>query len=282
MSLAPHILLTNDDGISSDGINVMRAALVAGGCSVTVIAPDRNRSAISHAATCRGAITLRQELSHDGAVAYACSGTPADCARIGVLAELGSPLDVVVSGINEGINLGDDVAYSGTVSAAAEAAALGVRAIAFSQQGEDGGVPFINVAEHAFDLAPYAVSLVRWVVGAAVPERVMLNVNLPARLASPEPAITRLGRRYIARGVPLERIDHDTFVVRPWGTPEDPEPAFENVAGTDFHAVLAGQVSVTPIMVGGPETGHFEPAERWLTGLPDVEQAFIPAVDRVA
>jgi methylmalonyl-CoA/ethylmalonyl-CoA epimerase len=162
MSAAPHVLLTNDDGIAAAGLAALRSALVGAGCAVTVMAPEGNRSATSHAITCRSGIRLWELPADDGALVYACSGTPVDCVRIGLLADVFPAPDIVVAGINHGINLGDDVYYSATVGAALEAVLVGCPAIAFSQQGEDGGVPFINVAEHRFELAPYAAAVVRW------------------------------------------------------------------------------------------------------------------------
>jgi 5'-nucleotidase len=266
MSAAPHVLLTNDDGIAAAGLAALRSALVGAGCAVTVMAPEGNRSATSHAITCRSGIRLWELPADDGALVYACSGTPVDCVRIGLLANIGPAPDIVVAGINHGINLGDDVYYSATVGAALEAVLVGCPAIAFSQQGEDGGVPFINVAEHRFELAPYAAAVVRWAARGAAPPRVALNVNLPCRLAHDRPAHARLGRRLPRGGIPVEAEEDGSLVVHPWGTRGRPQISFEDAPGSDYRTLLDGKVTVTPIAADAARPAGAD-SDDWLAPL---------------
>ncbi len=201
----PHVLLTNDDGFDREGIGALREALLAADLDVTVLAPSGNRSGASRSITCHGLVDV---VEHAGGAApiLHCSGTPVDAVRIGLLSERCAPADVVVSGINHGTNLGDDVHYSGTVAAAVEAALLGVPGIAFSQQADDGGVGLRETGAHGFALAGLAASLVRHVVERPPPPGVALSVNLPARPPAPGAvALVRPGRRTYRRGLARAR-----------------------------------------------------------------------------
>src|SRR5918995_116186 len=129
------VLLTNDDGIAAEGLHAARRALSAiDGVEVSVIAPDSNRSATARSITTRSPLSVKEVDFGDGAQGFATDGTPVDCVRFAELGLLGERPDLIVSGINHGANLGDDITYSGTVAAALEGIVLGLPAIAASQQ----------------------------------------------------------------------------------------------------------------------------------------------------
>lgn len=253
-----HALLTNDDGFDSPGLAAIRSALIDAGHRVTVVAPDGNRSATGHAVTIRPALELRRVTDADDPQAiYACSGRPADCVRVGLFTDgLWPAVDVVVSGINIGINLGHDVSYSGTASAAAEATLHGVRAIAFSQQGTAGGAPFINHSDHEYRLTGYAARLVEAVVAAEPFEHLFLNVNLPHEPTGDPSVVTRLGRRYYRSRVTPTEVAEGHWTVAPYDSADFPDPDFEDEPGTDFHATLAGRVGITPVDADRRPEGH--------------------------
>ena len=139
------ILLTNDDGISAPGLQAARRALrELEGVEVDVIAPDSNRSATARSITTRSPLTVEEVEFDDGDVGYATDGTPVDCVRFAELGLVGGRPDLIVSGINHGANLGDDITYSGTVAAAFEGIVLGIPAVALSQQSSGGGMGYVS------------------------------------------------------------------------------------------------------------------------------------------
>ncbi|HEY4484888.1 MAG TPA: 5'/3'-nucleotidase SurE [Nitrospiria bacterium] len=227
------ILVTNDDGISSPGIQALARAMKRLG-EVYVIAPDRERSAASHS------LTLHKPLRIDevGPRAYAVSGTPTDCVNLAVNEILPRRPALVVSGINRGANLGDDVSYSGTVSAAMEGTILGIPSIAVSQVGEK--------KFHFETSARFAVRLARLVLSHGLPPDTLLNINAPDRPPREVKGIrvTCLGKRI---------FDSNTIIKK-----EDPRGKtyywiggnrvnWEERKDTDQEAVEAGLVSVTPV-----------------------------------
>src|SRR3954468_15614030 len=143
------VLLTNDDGIQAIGLNTMRRALLeVPGVELTVIAPDSNRSATARSITTRKPLWVEEVEFGDGTVGFATEGTPVDCVRFAALGLVEpEPPELIVSGINHGSNLGDDITYSGTVAAALEGIVLGIPAIAVSQQAREGVVDFRAGAE---------------------------------------------------------------------------------------------------------------------------------------
>src|SRR6188768_3926970 len=137
------VLLTNDDGIGAEGLHAVRRALAElEDVETHVIVPDSNRSATARSITTRSPLSVEEVELDDGATAYATDGTPVDCVRFGDLGLVGERPDLIVSGVNHGSNLGDDITYSGTVAAALEGIVLGIPAIAISQQAETGRVDF--------------------------------------------------------------------------------------------------------------------------------------------
>jgi 5'-nucleotidase len=227
------ILVTNDDGVHSDGIHALAAALAPLG-DVTIVAPDVEASAIGHALTLRR--PLRMERLRDRV--YEVDGTPTDCVNIALTqlyAASGGTPDLVVSGINKGYNLGDDVTYSGTVSGALEGALLGIPSVAVSLERTLETYDF----SHA---AAAAASLAQAVLEKGLPPQTFLNINVPTG----RPAGTRVtvqGKRNHVTVV-AERLD-------PRGSPyywiEEGENEWEPHDRSDYQAVRDGYVSVTPL-----------------------------------
>ncbi len=235
------ILVTNDDGIDSPGIYALVDAL-GGDHVLVVVAPSGNRSGVSHAITSDEAITL--ERRHDAAVlSYACSGTPADCVFLGAT-EVSPRPDLVVSGINHGPNLADDVNYSGTVAAAVEASLLGIPALAVSlaSNHED------SLGRRYWESA---AEIVRRCTGGYEHLREPacywnLNVpNLPAELIAGI-VVTRLGRKRICGRMVGQEHDGATRYYRAWESPFETD---RETLGTDIGAVHAGYASLTPLLL---------------------------------
>ena len=234
MGAAPLILVSNDDGIHSEGIAALAEALRPLG-EVVVAAPDRERSAVSHALTLHRPLRV-EEL---GPGRYAIDGTPTDCVNLAINGILKARRpSLVVSGINKGANLGDDVTYSGTVSAAMEGTLLGVPSIAVSAIGRD---------RFRFDVAAdFAVRLATWVLERGLPPDTLLNVNVPTPVDG-RPldgySLTRMGRRRYGDAI-VEKVDPRGKKYY-WIGGEEVEVDAEE--GTDFRAIRDGRISVTPI-----------------------------------
>jgi 5'-nucleotidase len=226
----PRILVTNDDGIYSEGLRKLANVLRAVG-EVIIVAPDREQSAASHALTLNRPLRLLQLEENEWIV----DGTPTDCVNLAVLKLLKDHRpDIVVSGINFGPNLGDDVTYSGTISAAFEGALLEIPSIALSAL----------VGEHfSFDrCADFALELTRWALEYARDPNVILNVNFPVG-AFAGVRITKLGKRVYGEGV-IERLDPRG---RKYYWIGGEPPVWQPGEGTDFDAVRDGYVSITPL-----------------------------------
>ncbi len=244
-----HVLLTNDDGVFGEGLRVLREELLALGARVTVVAPEGERSGVGRAITIDGPVSVKPAGGTAESPVFACSGTPVDCVRIGLLSELVARADLVLAGINHGLNAGDDATYSGTVGAALEAALLGYPAAAFSQQRQSGSFRH-DVAEPGIDfpLAGTAARLALALAGSPPPGRAALSVNLPVANGEPELALTRPGRRSYHRGflAPAFESAGDSHF-HPYGTPWDLPAPYEDEPGTDFFALGAGRISVSVI-----------------------------------
>jgi len=226
----PNILVSNDDGVHAAGLTALAAALDAVG-EVYVVAPDRERSAVGHA------VTLHRPLRVDslGPRRFAVNGTPSDCVNLAILGMLPVRPDVVVAGINAGSNLGDDVTYSGTVSAAMEGTLLGVPALAVSL------VEGTRAADYA-PAARAAARLTRLLLGDRNRRVSLLNVNVP-RGRPRGLRVTRLGRRVYSEKVIEQRDPRGKLYYWIGAGP----PAWEAGEDTDFAAVHAGYISVTPL-----------------------------------
>ena len=224
------ILVTNDDGIYSEGIRKLADALRPVG-DVIIVAPDREQSAASHALTLNR--PLRMMRLNEGE--WIVDGTPSDCVNLAVLNLLKETRpDVVVSGINFGPNLGDDVTYSGTISAAFEGALLNIPSIAFSAL----------VGEHfSFDpCAAFAAELTRIVLKGDRDPGIVLNVNFPTRHFKGV-RVTKLGKRIYSEGV-IERLDPRG---RKYYWIGGDAPTWQPGEHTDFEAIQAGYISITPL-----------------------------------
>ncbi len=227
-----NILVTNDDGITSPGLHALAAAMKKLG-TVYVVAPERERGAVGHSLTLHKPLRIHRM----GRRIFSVNGTPSDCVTLAVKRVLSAPPALVISGINRGVNLGDDVTYSGTVSAALEGTLLGLPSVAISQDG---------MARFNFQTAAvYALRVARAVLQYGLPNETLLNVNVPNRrlTAITGVKITSLSRRHFVDPV-VEKVD-------PRGR------MYYWIAGTrvsrkrqkdaDYEAVRDGMVSVTPL-----------------------------------
>jgi 5'-nucleotidase len=241
----PRVLLTNDDGIDAEGLQALRRALVAlDDVELAVIAPDGNRSATARSITFRRPLWVAEVPFDDGTVGYACDGTPVDCVRLASLGLIdGFEPEVIVSGINHGANLGDDITYSGTVAAALEGVVLGIPGIAVSQQSTRREMDFR--LGHLFDFdnaAAFAAQVVDRLDDVPLPEGTLLNVNVPAgEIGGVE--VTRLGKRIYRDSLDLIEEDTGRRLYRIYGD----SPVHDDEEGTDLAAVSAGRIAVTPL-----------------------------------
>jgi 5'-nucleotidase len=255
------VLLTNDDGISAPGLQAARRALrELDGIELGVIAPDSNRSATARSITTRSPLSVEEVEFEDGDRGFATDGTPVDCVRFADLGLLGGRPDLIVSGINHGANLGDDITYSGTVAAAFEGIVLGIPAIAASQQSSGGGMGYVSGRFDFALAAPLVAQLVRRLIEEPMPPETLVNVNLPA--GEPQGIeVTKLGKRLY--NDELKLVDEDTESGRRRYEIYGFEPSFEDEQGTDLSAVAQGRVSVTPIHFDLTDHGGLERLRGW-------------------
>lgn len=243
-----NILVSNDDGVHAKGIRAL-AHQMATIADVTVVAPDRNRSGASNSLTLTRPLRINQL---DNGF-YSVEGTPTDCVHLALTGFLTESIDLVVSGINDGANMGDDILYSGTVAAAMEGRHLGLPAIAFSMVGYD--------SKHYDAAAIIAGQLVINLQANRLPAQTILNVNIPDLPLEQIKGIqiTRLGTRHSAepvikhhdpRGLPI-------YWIGPPGLAADSGP------GTDFHAVSQGYVSITPLNIDMTYYKVFDALSSW-------------------
>src|SRR5690242_9249284 len=191
------VLLTNDDGIEAAGLQALRQALLElPHIELAVIAPDGNRSAMARSITTRRPLWVQEVDFNDGTVGYATDGTPVDCVRLAHLGLVeGFTAELVVSGINHGSNLGDDITYSGTVAAALEAIVLGLPGIAVSQQSTSRELDFRMGSRFDFDVAArFTARLVAELQNVPLPEGTLRNLTLPGAAPS-RVSVARLGKR---------------------------------------------------------------------------------------
>ena len=241
------VLLTNDDGISATGLNVMRRALLeVPGMELAVIAPDSNRSATARSITTHQPLWVEEVEFGDGTTGFATDGTPVDCVRFAALGLIDFEPELIVSGINHGSNLGDDVTYSGTVAAAFEGIVLGLPAIAVSQQADHGTMDFR--AGKAWDredfaqAAAFVARLVEELERVPMPSGTLLNVNCPAGDVKGARS-ARLGKRIYNDRMELTEEADGRRRYRIYGE----LPGYEHEDATDFAAIAAHCIAVTPI-----------------------------------
>ena len=244
-----HILISNDDGYLAQGLQQLALALREY-AQISVVAPDRNRSAASNSLTLEH--PLRAITGTDGFVRV--DGTPTDCVHLAITGLLDPEPDMVFAGINHGANLGDDVLYSGTVAAATEGRFLGLPAIAISLAASN--------PQHFATAAQVAVDLLRKIQLQPLPNDTLLNVNVPdvplAELKGFQ--ITRLGQRHKAEPV-IKSADprgNPIYWVGPPGAEQDAGP------GTDFDAIKNGYVSITPLQLDLTRFERMQSLSDWL------------------
>lgn len=247
------VLISNDDGVYAAGINALANSLdkIA---HIDVFAPDRNRSGASNSLTLSAPLHVTK-LSN-GFVSV--EGTPTDCVHVAITGLLDKQPDMVVSGINAGANLGDDVWYSGTVAAAMEGRFLGFPAIAIS-------LASTKRCEHYETAAKVACQLVQHLIKEPLPAGTILNVNVPDlpfdELKGYE--VTRLGTRHCAEPT-IKQIDprgNEVYWVGPAGAEQDAG------VGTDFYAIRAGRVSITPLQIDLTHYEAFDGLSSWVRHL---------------
>ena len=229
-----HILVTNDDGVSSPGLRALAGAMEKLG-TVFVVAPEREQGAVGHSVTLHKPLRI----SPIDTNVYAVNGTPSDCVLLAVTKLMRRPPALVISGINRGVNLGDDVTYSGTVSAAMEGTLLGIPSIAVSQAG---------TRNFKFKTAAYfAWRIAKIVLNRGLPDETLLNVNIPdrMRISITGVRLTSLSRRRYEDPV-VEKVDPRG---RKYYWIAGTRVSWERHADSDYEAVRQGLVSITPIHV---------------------------------
>ncbi len=269
------VLLTNDDGIDAEGLQTLRRALLeVPDIELAVIAPDGNRSAMARSITTRRPLWVQEVDFGDGTVGYATDGTPVDCVRFATLGLIeGFEAELIVSGINHGFNLGDDITYSGTVACAFEGIVLGIPGIAVSQQSLARETGFQATA--AFDFskaAEFTAKIVEQIEDVPLPEGTLLNINVPAgEISGVE--VAKLGKRIYRDELNLVEEESGRKRYRIYGD----APGHHDEVGTDLNAVAEGRIAVTPI--------HFdltdEPGIETLRAY-DLAKLLAPAAEEVA
>lgn len=250
-----HILVANDDGIHAPGIKALAEAVLPFG-KITVVTPMENRSAIGHRKTMHKPLRIDQvTFSVPGVEAYATSESPSDAVAVALLGFIKEPVDLIVSGINRGANMGQDLTYSGTVSAAFEAVIWRKPAIAFSLDDYSPNADYSAAAA-------IARQLIGMEVYRQLPPLTLLNVNVP-----PLPLDQIKGFRIVRQGL---RTYHDVLVARvdPYGRPYywiggDRPGGDLNEPGTDLNAVHSGYVSLTPIHLDMTNYAMMREMETW-------------------
>jgi 5'-nucleotidase len=231
--------------MQAEGLQAMRRALLEiPAIELAVIAPDSNRSATARSITTRRPLWVEEVDFGDGTTGFATDGTPVDCVRFATLGLIEFQPELIVSGINHGSNLGDDITYSGTVAAALEGIVLGIPAIAVSQQAERAGLSYHHDGKFDFEaVAAFAARIAEEVEDFPLPEGTLININCPAGEIKGA-RVTSLGKRRYNDTLKLEEEDGlSRKRYRIYGM----EPGYEPQEGTDLTAVHDGWISVTPI-----------------------------------
>jgi 5'-nucleotidase len=244
----PRILLTNDDGIHSAGLTAAAKALGRIG-EVWVVAPDRERTAAGHAVTLHKPLRIHEI---DKRV-YVVNGTPVDCVNLALLNILPKRPQLLVSGINKGVNLGDDVLYSGTVSAAVEGTILGIPSMAVSQEGRD--------QFHFSTGAHYAVRVAKLILRRGLPDETLVNLNVPNRAVEAVTGVrvTCLSRRRFENPI-IEKTDpHGRSYFWIAGT----RVSWSRNKDADHEAIAEGAVSLTPLHLDSTNYGALDELRRW-------------------
>jgi 5'-nucleotidase len=255
MGILMRVLVSNDDGVDAPGIRFLAEGLRHAGHEVQIVAPDRDRSGASNSLTLDQPLRAKRVAEN----VWSIAGTPTDCVHLALSGMLPSDPDIVVSGINNTSNLGDDVIYSGTVAAAMEGRCLGLPAIAMSL------ATFEHRAQHFETAVRAAVEIVSRLISDPLPADTILNINVPDLPWAEVKgfAVTRLGHRHRAEPC-IAQTD-------PRGRPiwwiGPPGAAQDAGLGTDFHAVQTGFISITPIHVDLTRYQALESLTQWADGL---------------
>lgn len=251
------VLVSNDDGVDAPGIRILAEGLRNAGHEVLIVAPDRDRSGASNSLTLDMPVRVAEQ--EEGV--WRVYGTPTDCVHVAITGMLEAEPDIVVSGINNTSNLGDDVIYSGTVAAAMEGRFLGLPAVAMSLATTD------HKGRHYDTAARAAVEIVARLAADPLPADTILNVNVPdlpwEEVEGFE--VTRLGNRH--RAEPC--IPQSDPRGRSWWWIGAAGPEQDGGVGTDFHAVRTGHISITPILVDLTRYQALEQVASWVGGLED-------------
>lgn len=251
-----HILVTNDDGVTAPGLLALAQEMRKLG-KVTVFAPDKNWSASGHVKTMERPLRVKEVTLADGTSAFASDGAPSDCVALPLLGLIEDPIDIVISGINPNANVGHDVTYSGTVTAAMEAVIAGVRGVAVSLDSPEGHKGLLDYSTAAV----VGRRVVEKVMADGLPEGVVLNINVPYLTESELKGfmITRQGLR----------VYRDALDVRsdPRGKPYywigGEAPTGVDEPGTDFGALKAGYVSITPLQLDLTHLKAMDVLKKW-------------------
>jgi 5'-nucleotidase len=252
-----NILLSNDDGVFADGLAALYTEL-SQHHQLTVIAPDRNCSGASNALSLQSPLRIQKM----GNGFYAVNGTPSDCVHLGLNQFLTEDPQLVVSGINHGANLGDDVIYSGTVAAATEGRYMGLPAIAISMVGHN--------PQNFATAAKVVTDVIKMLAKHPLPADQILNINVPdlsyEKLAGMQ--ATRQGRRHRAETMLKTQDPHgrDVYWYGPVGQEQDAGP------GTDFYAVANGFCSITPLSVDMTAYKSLDDMQHWITHFENQQQ----------
>ncbi len=268
------VLLTNDDGIEAAGLQALRRALLGvEGIELAVIAPDTNRSATARSITIRRPLWVEEIDFGDGTVGYATDGTPVDCVRFATLGLVeGFQAELIVSGINHGSNLGDDITYSGTVAAALEGIVLGLPAVAVSQQSTAREMDFRLGRDFDFSTAArFVARIVEEITEVPLPGGTLLNVNVPAgEVTGVE--VARLGKRLYRDELALVEEEGARRRFRIYGD----APDHRDEDGTDLAAIAAGAIAVTPLHFDLTDQPGIETVRGW-----DLARLLAPAAEEL-
>ena len=268
------VLLTNDDGIDAEGLQALRRELLrVADIELAVIAPDGNRSATARSITIRRPLWVEEVDFGDGTVGYATDGTPVDCVRFATLGLIeGFQAELIVSGINHGSNLGDDITYSGTVAAALEGVVLGLPAIAVSQQSTARELDFRLGRDFDFSTAArFVAAIVDQIDDVPLPEGTLLNVNVPAgEVQGVE--VAKLGKRVYRDELSLVEREGTRRRYRMYGE----APGHVDDDGTDLAAVASGRIAVTPLHFDLTDEPGIETLGRY-----DLARLLAPAAEEV-
>lgn len=251
-----HILVTNDDGVTAPGLLALAQEMRKLG-KVTVFAPDRNWSASGHVKTMERPLRVRETTLADGTNAFTSDGAPSDCVALSLLGLHQEQIDLVVSGINPHANIGHDITYSGTVTAAMEAVITGVKGIAVSLDSPDG---FKGLLDYSTS-ASVARRVVEKIIADGLPKDVVVNINVPYLKEDELKGfmITRQGLRVYRDALDIRSDPRG----RPYYWIGGESPTGVDEPGTDFGALKAGYVSITPLQLDLTSYKSMDVLRKW-------------------